>query len=530
MKLSSRQVVAPIKVALLVGVIAGAVAVSVETNIVPVFHSGRARAQAGAPDPHIDYIHLNGSLASSVTITHGQAVTIKVQATNDAGSDAGYWAGIYMSFPELDSYAAADYVDVLGLSDDLVYREYRPGDSDSPIWYACSDPGYHEAAQVLLIAGKYDTSSTSWNPGEAKHLEVRIRPPRPGLYQVYVKVSTCDSGGSYQFDPTGGAYIDQQCEYVYRRTIEVEPNPGAIYLPVLFRSYYRYHLTLLRGVRTQASSCYDATYCSQRLDCLQEAGATVLYYSIYYREAYYHSDLLPHRSFDSLAYLVPEAHARGMQVYALIESARIGWPQHSGWNARLNHSGVPEDWLDFALPEARSFVADVAEEIVTNYDVDGILLDYTRWESGWFDSAGLSADDVSLTVEGVYDRVKAVRSVPVTASVFRSRQSASWAGQMWGDWLAGGYVDYVTPMAYVSDSELQTLFNDWRDSGYFPERIIPRLSTAWFNPTRAKSVEDVLRQIEMCYDAGATGMTLWDDRYICNDPELVEALGGEGGW
>lgn len=279
----------------------------------------------------------------------------------------------------------------------------------------------------------------------------------------------------------------------------------------------------------QASSCPTASFCSQRLDCLQAAGVTVLYYPIHYKVAYYHSDLLPHHPFDSLAYLVPEAHARGMEVYALINAAHIGWSEHPEWNARLNHPGLEHDWLDFAASEARSFVADVAEELVANYDIDGVLLDYIRWGSGPGWPKSLSADDVSLTVQGVYERVKAIRPVDVAASVFRSREIAGWAGQMWYDWLADGYIDYVTPMAYVDDSKLQAFLNEWRDSGYFPEQIIPRLSTVWFEPVKPKPVEDVLRQIEMCYDTGVAGMTLWDDRYICNNPDLVEAL-GTGGW
>ncbi|MDH4187384.1 MAG: hypothetical protein OEV08_10325 [Nitrospira sp.] len=310
-----------------------------------------------------------------------------------------------------------------------------------------------------------------------------------------------------------------------KHVAQVEQARARVETPDVFR----WTIKPLRGVRMQASSCSTASACSQRLDCLQAAGVTVLYYAIYYQGAYYHSDLLPHRTFDSLAYLVPEAHAHGIEVYALIPVAVIGWKEHPEWNTRLNYPAVDDDWLDFALPEARFFVADVAEELVTNYDVDGILLDYIRWRSTWFESANLSADDISLTVQGVYERVKAIRPVDVTASVFESRWSAEGAGQMWYDWLSNGYIDYVTPMAYVSDSYLQVLLNQWLDTGYSPERIIPRLSVVWFNPTERKPVGDVLRQIEMCYDAGATGMTLWDDGYICNNPDLVEALGA-GGW
>jgi uncharacterized lipoprotein YddW (UPF0748 family) len=279
----------------------------------------------------------------------------------------------------------------------------------------------------------------------------------------------------------------------------------------------------------QASSCSDASQCEQRLDCLQAAGVSVIYYTVYYNQAYYHSALLPHRSFDSLDYLVSAAHRRGMRVYPLITVAHIGWPEHPEWNARLNDSRITEDWLDFSNPAARAFVADVAQELVQNYPVEGVLLDYIRWSGPWYQDANLSANDISLTVKGVYERVKATRNVDVTASVFKSRWSGERVGQLWYDWLDGSYIDYVTPMAYVSDSELEAFLDEWQNSVHFPERIHPRLAVVWFEPTRAKSVTEVLDQIEMCDTAGSTGIALWDDRYICNNPDLVQALGA-GGW
>lgn len=296
----------------------------------------------------------------------------------------------------------------------------------------------------------------------------------------------------------------------------------------------------LRGIRGQTFSCTDNTEINSKLSCLKAANANTYYWPPVYpkRAAYYHSALMPHRDFDSLAYLVSEAHARDMEVYALLAAAQLGWPEHPEWNARLNHSGVPEDWLDFTLPEARSFIADVAEEIVTNYDVDGILLDYIRWDGAWtnFNAKG-NAGAVTEAVRGVYRRVKAVKALPVAASPFRCRSYSAAAGQMWYDWLDEGIVDYVTPMTYEKQEyqysweyPLARCLEEWQASVHFPKRIIPRLSVCWMTtPEVLKDITQMLREIQACYDAGASGMTLWDDRYICDNPRLVEAL-ANGGW
>ncbi len=281
----------------------------------------------------------------------------------------------------------------------------------------------------------------------------------------------------------------------------------------------------LRGVRMQAASCSDASGCGQQLDCLQAAGFNVVYYTVIAdNQAYYSSALMRSQSFDSLAYLVPEAHKRGMQVYALMTVAALGWNDHPEWNARLNHPAWKDDWLDFSVPEARSYVAGLAKEIVTKYEVDGILLDYIRYNTG-FEQAGLNANDVSLTVQGIYDAAKSVRPVTVAASVLPSGDSGRWVGELWYQWLDGGYIDYVTPFDYVDDNELRTLLQEYKVSGYFPEQIIPRLSVALFGPARPRPMQDTLRQMQIVDQAGAIGVSLWDDRFICSDPNLVKTLG-----
>lgn len=514
------------KMGLLVGAVAIASILAVQTDIAPLFLVEQATEQSEIVYPRIDYVLLDDKTATSISAYQGEVVSIKVHVTN-AGTVSGHHLGIYVSFPELDGYDDEKYVDLVALETSggatLDYTKHAPNDPDDLIWYECNG-GYLDPAQYLMVTGYLPSE---WQPGEETLMEIKVRTPSPGTFQVETKVSVADArtGGAYYHDPTSGTHTDQQCQPVFHRTIEAVALPNNACLPEIAD---RYPSIPVRGVRMQALSCSSESKCIERIDCLQSAGVTTLYYAVYYQEAFFDSDLLPSRSFDSLAYLIPNAHARGMRVYALIPVSLIGWGQHPEWNARLNYSQVDDDWLDYAVPKARSFVADVAQEIVSQYDVDGVLMDYIRWKSEWYSRAPLSADDVSLTVEGVYNRVKRIREIPVTASVFRNEYSGELAGQMWYEWLSESYIDYVTPMAYVSDSELRTHLDEWNESGHFPERIIPRLSVAWFDPVRAKPVAAILEQIQISYDAGATGMALWDDRHICSNPELIAALGHEG--
>jgi len=260
------------------------------------------------------------------------------------------------------------------------------------------------------------------------------------------------------------------------------------------------------------------------LDCLETVQADTLFVpTVYDGVAFYQSDLMPSRAFDSWVYLVPQAHARGIQVYAWIYAAYLGWQQQPAWNARLNHPGVPDDWLDFAVPEAREFVADVAYEVVSRYEADGVLLDYIRWRS-WASNADLSAEDISLTVRGVYARLNG--AAPLAAAVFAGQQASRERGQAWYTWLDGGYVDFVAPMAYVDDGELYALLGQWTDTGYFPADIRPILATAFFSASseKPKTAEQVMGQIRLSRSFGATAILLFDDLHLCDNTALVQAL------
>lgn len=109
-------------------------------------------------------------------------------------------------------------------------------------------------------------------------------------------------------------------------------------------------------------------------------------------EAYYNSQLAERADnispdFDPLAYLVPRAHRHGLKVYAWLAVGRVAssalnlepvLTQHSEW-AVVDACGTRGEWLNLAHPEARRFIQDLVREIIRNYPVDGIHLDYIRY-------------------------------------------------------------------------------------------------------------------------------------------------------
>lgn len=93
--------------------------------------------------------------------------------------------------------------------------------------------------------------------------------------------------------------------------------------------------------------------------------------------------------YDPLAYAVEQAHARGLEFHAWFNTfesrfAYSGSPSqvHPEWICR-DQDGLPmpndNAWLSPGLADARQHLVNVAMEIVNNYDIDGLHLDFVRW-------------------------------------------------------------------------------------------------------------------------------------------------------
>ena len=198
-------------------------------------------------------------------------------------------------------------------------------------------------------------------------------------------------------------------------------------------------------------------------------------------------------SFDPLGELVTKGHAAGLQVHAWVTTfvvANKGTPTppgqpfvaHPDWLSR-NAAGDVWDpygmaWLDPALPEVQDYLAAVFLDIVANYDVDGLHLDYVRYTSPAFgrnaralelfktETGTAAADDetafatwrrgrIGAFVSRLYGDIAALKpACRLTAAVFASRRGTAYDDclQDWTAWLAGGYVDAVVPMAYGRDA------------------------------------------------------------------------------
>lgn len=206
-------------------------------------------------------------------------------------------------------------------------------------------------------------------------------------------------------------------------------------------------------------------------------------------------------SYDPLEFAVEQAHKHGFEIHAWIntnlvftgnEEKIFSDPTHicqqkPEWIVEYKSNGEKSFWLDPGLPEVRDYLSDLISELVENYDVDGINLDYIRYPGKDFDDdfsfniygKGLPRDEfrrqnINSLIKEIYRKVKELRpEIKVGASpigVYRRLKGMnSWESysDLYQDsyqWLKNKIVDYLSPQIYWSINEnpsFEILSKDW---------------------------------------------------------------------
>jgi uncharacterized lipoprotein YddW (UPF0748 family) len=291
-------------------------------------------------------------------------------------------------------------------------------------------------------------------------------------------------------------------------------------------------------------------------------------------DAYYHYSIEPRTEdpelmpgFDALQYLIRKAHARQLEVHAWLNTL-VAWnsptpprdPNHV-WNLHGPKAAGDADWvsyyrtynaadrswsdqltpsyyLDPGNPAAVDYTAAVYLNVVKNYDVDGIHLDYTRYAglgwgynptsvnryNAWRGTSGLPAPDDPQWQQWRREQTAAlIRKVYLQAIALKPRLKVSSAVIAWGDgpgdwqksraysevsqdwrgWLEEGIIDLVMPMNYFREWGTQQLwYNKWiewqKDCPYGRRIVIgPGIYMQY--------IEDTLAQIRRAQAPSARG-------------------------
>jgi uncharacterized lipoprotein YddW (UPF0748 family) len=272
--------------------------------------------------------------------------------------------------------------------------------------------------------------------------------------------------------------------------------------------------------------------------------------------ANYDSKLLPHsKTFsergDQLAQCVAAARKHGIEVHVLSASFAMEYApkevadkMRAEGRLQLSATGDETLWLCPSNPKNFELARDAVLEVVRNYDVDGIQLDYIRYPGvrncycdgcrGRFEAmrggkvadwpaecyrGALKAeygqfrcDQITRLVKTVSEEAHRLKPwLKVSAAVFVNYPACKYdMGQDWVMWCKQGYLDFVCPMNYSASKERykEILSNQVELLG----GAVPLYSGtgAYLN-----SDEAVVGQIKVSRELGADGFAVyWMDKSL----------------
>ena len=255
---------------------------------------------------------------------------------------------------------------------------------------------------------------------------------------------------------------------------------------------------------------------------------------------------------DQLAQCVAAARKYGLEVHVWkitwnLEGAPKGFVEKMRKDGRtqVSATGKPLNWLCPSHPKNVQLELESILEIVTNYDVDGIHLDYIRypgshacycevcrkrfvlatrqqidaWPAAVLPNTGKYGDryiewrshQITRLVRLLHKRLRAADpNIKLSVAVFGGYPACVTSiGQDWIAWAKAGYVDFVCPMNYTEDTDYftQLLVNQLalmpKDVAIYPG-IGATATNSLLTP------DAVVEQVYLSRSLGASGWTIFD--------------------
>lgn len=255
---------------------------------------------------------------------------------------------------------------------------------------------------------------------------------------------------------------------------------------------------------------------------------------------------------DQLAACIKAARPRGIRVHAWIFCFSVSGAgkerreafRRDGWLVDKT-SGGQQDWLDPSSAAVRAKITSIASEIMGKYGIDGIHLDFIRYQD-YYNSLGYGTRSrfqrdanggaeiadwgASARKPPLFGRIVRWRCRQVTSMVAAIRNAqrkirpnivvsaavlgkyptcVESVGQDWMSWLENGHIDYAMPMNYTESLET---FNSLLDV-QTARKAIARKIVGGIGVTAAESRLDTAKtidQIEALRRRGAAGFILFD--------------------
>lgn len=244
--------------------------------------------------------------------------------------------------------------------------------------------------------------------------------------------------------------------------------------------------------------------------------------------------------YDALQFAIDECHKRGMELHAWVVTIPVGkWNKLGCQRLRRKYPSLirkigPDGYMNPEDPRTASYLADICAEITTNYDIDGIHLDYIRYPETWKLKVSHEQGRRYITniVSAIHNRVKTHKPwVKISASPIGkfndlSRyRSNGWNAYTRGcqdaqGWLRTGLMDQLYPMMYFRNDQFFPFAIDWaeQNSG---KTVAPGLGIYFLNPREGKwKLSDITREIHFLRQYGL-GQAYFRGKFLTDNEQGI---------
>ena len=219
--------------------------------------------------------------------------------------------------------------------------------------------------------------------------------------------------------------------------------------------------------------------------------------------------------YDALKFAIDECHRRGMELHAWVVAIPVGkWNATGCARLRKRHPGLvkkigAEGYMDPEKPQTAEYLADLCAEITSNYDVDGIHLDYIRYHETWPMKVSRRQGRANITniVRAISHRVTSIKPwVKMSCSpIGKYKDLSRFSSYGWNAyervcqdaqaWLRDGLMDALFPMMYFRGNQFYPFALDWSEQSY--GRIVaPGLGIYFMSPDEKDwPLSDITREM-----------------------------------
>lgn len=255
--------------------------------------------------------------------------------------------------------------------------------------------------------------------------------------------------------------------------------------------------------------------------------------------------------YDPLAFAVAECHKRGIELHAwIVAFPNISFAQAKALGSSALHKRHPEMVLKTnksymtnpGVPAAAEYLNSICREIVENYDVDGIHLDYMRYpereikyndsktfqtyRSGGESLQSWREDNITSCLRLISHTTRSLKPwVKLSCSVIGKRadlprySAGGWSasGRVAQDvrrWVDEGLVDIIVPMLYFDGNDFYPFLQDWLEiTEGTGTQVVAGLATYRLGK-RGWQLSTLRRQIEVSRQMGAAGQAFFRSAFV----------------